>query len=1449
MKYILIASDDKDLSAVDGAPFDERYHISDITDEEITSIFSKDTNRILILGSDVFDRVSKLVHFPIRRAKFNSLFSVDVLTLGNGCKVKCQGEWNKQWCSSIFKESQLTAICPDEPEVTAIYSDYEGEAVTALREMIDLPKGTLFGFDYETSGLPNKSIESENFRFKQLQGNPTKLTSYSGKTFQVTGVSICSEDRKSIYFNVKNIVDGPNAKEFWNDMMEFLDKHSETNWVYNAHFETWVSYMMFHKFYIFQDAAAVNYIEGRNMTRQNLKVTTQRILKIRSWDDAFDELVDQINGLLSDSYQVDWNEGTVVQDGLKCIWYESPRYSEIFRPFGDDMVAEAIKLAKSSFMNPFLCIPDKILGKYCNIDSYSTLELARYMRGKYSKDCIEIFTANLRFHVYLGATGNYIDVKEYNRQKSVANKASNWGMLVTWQQLTKIELNLYKDIPSVDEELTKNQIVNWSINNVTKYSTNKTQQLSTIIHQCLNWNSDFQCDINKLHEAFPYDYTYDAIWKSIMDWGGLGNALANGRNAKKFFNANAWIINEYGILGQEDCDKVNDYISYLELVRRKEWLIYLCNKIPYWDSDVPEYIGFDTSRSSLVGGFIDSNGKRWFESDEFDQFVKLMNIPTKTEDPHYFISGCLNCGSPNGMGHIKEMMLRHTDGFLSMLLLSWLKYDSYVYGPELENALKNIDAPDYDVWNKVKDIKINVQRLILSEDGEIINCMPIFTDFYTELYEDIDTPVGKIHKAFNCNNLPEEDRRISTHPEYMNIPMMELEDEGHIGERYMYVDHFISREQLISMFNTWWKRDIRGYKDFVGVICTSFGEFESQTLKNPWDWNKLCQTKLDATGTILDELRAVLGLYTWRKFRKIIGTYLKNLLIEGMNYTKDEYTEENGLVISEYVEPEWKEGWDVARGHPNWNCMGVHTKRWCLTGDTPILMLDGRTLPIKDMQSEVGNEVLSYDTENKKYVPGKIIAWDITGRDQNVYKVTFDTGLEVKATDNHQFLKSDGTYVALRDMKVGDKFIRLGINGVTEVTSIDYYGVEDVYDIEVDKYHNFTIGSDIKSVVVHNSSGFHTLFGQSDTKKIITVPKDKLFFYLDISQAEPRTLAYKSGDPLMKGWYEAGRDVYIELAKLFNPEIVNSTELTEDQKKARLKELRGLYKVLVLAIMYGMGIGALAGMTGKPVNVAKKYKKDFLDAMPKLEEFIKTRMEYPSWDDPSVMTILGDYLGLYEWDSYRWPRQGINFCIQSFSAMALVAGFENMVRTAMHDGLTFSPIGTVHDSSQMIMDSKFIYNCQAHFDLNYTEYIYRSQGVKYKGDIKIGVNYYDLSKLHVVNENTIELTGSADSINGILSHLRNAGVTDMKLDCDESSIIPDYYSSVPKQVARTFGGGAMPDKSTYVVNITFGDDVTQYHRSLVEGELTMNEVELPQDDLVIDSSEFNDVDNEVETDE
>lgn len=1316
MKYILLGPDDMDLFKVDGAPFTERYHISDLDDGGVKDLFSSDTNRVLLLSSKVYDRVSKLIHFPVRGAKFNALCGISYLTLSTGCKVKLANNWDKNGCKWIFMESAMKAYCKDTPDKAEIYHTYTEEAQAALKLLKDKPIGTIFGYDYETSGLIDKDISKLNFKYYELQGRSTDVTEYTGKTFHVMGVSICWIEPKtgyseSYYFDIDTIVNSDSrvAKKFWTDLDEFLSKHSETCWTYNMKFETEVTYFMFHKFFIFQDAAAVNYIEGRNMSFQSLKVTAQRILKIRSWDDAFDDLIGELNHLLSDAYQVNWDEGTVIQDETEYVWYKSPEFSRIFSQYGgDDLIDEAKRLAAKSFMNPFMCIPYNILGKYCNIDSYSTAALAMYMYDKYSGTCVEVFASNLRFKTYLDETGNYIDGNELKRQREVANKSSNWAMLLVWQQMTKIEIQWVGE-SKFNGESTGSEILDWCIRNNVRYSTDSKALLREMLNRCINWDSELEVDENMLHEAFPWDYTYDAIHKQIEAWGGLGNIFSkkNGR----FWSGNGWIVSEYGSFDEEAINKVNKEIERNQLIRRQEWLWYLCNKIPNWDSEVPEYVTIDAINNPIVSQFKSSDGKPWYDSiEEFDKYAHQWNLQFTSDHPHYVISSWINCGSTHGMDYFKSIMLWDTDGWISSYITTWMKYDDYVFGPEFSEKFYEGNFPNYDIWNTVKEWKFLPQRLMIDDEGKIIECTPIFDDTYLELFDEIDTPAGKVRKAYNTRIVEDKDKKsISKHPEYLNVSMYELEWEDHIGWRYIYVDHFISVEHFIVLFNQWWKREVRGYKDFIDCFFTSLGQYEYSTLKTPWDWKAIGSTRLDATGTKLDEIRPLLGMLTWRKFRKILGTYLKNLLIEGCNYTKPEYTEtEGGLVISEFTKSEWEDGWDVTRGHPRWNCMGVHTKRW--------------------------------------------------------------------------------------------------------------------------------------------SSGFHTLFGQSDTKKIVSVPKDKLFFYLDISQAEPRTLAYKSGDPLMKGWYEAGKDIYIELAKQFNPEVVNATWMDDETKKARLKELRGLYKVLVLAIMYGMGMGALAGMTGKPMEVAKKYKKDFLDAMPELEKFIQERMEYPSWDDPSVKTILGDYLPLYEWDEHRWKRQGINFCIQSFSALVLVNGFENMVRTAIHDGLTFSPIGTVHDSSQMIMDARFIYNCQAHFDLNYTEYLYKIHGVKYKGDIKIGTDYYDLSKMHIVNEDTIELEGSADSIHNIITHLRNAGVTDFELNVPEDSIIPDYYSSVPKQVARTGGGGAMPDKSNHKVEIKFKDDVLQFHRSLVEGELTESEVISDNDNLSMSSDEFDD-NEETETDE
>lgn len=1636
--YILVAFDGRDLTKVDGAPFDLRFNNSNISDEELTSYLNQENNKILFLGEDLFKRVRRLIHLPIRKENYSDCLGIRVLTLSNGCKVKFMNDWNIGVGSHLFRNEMIKDAVPSYPNSNIIISDFE-LAKKILIELIELPYGHIFGFDYETSGLVNKNPDQENYIYRKWQGRDSVYSSYQGSTFQVTGASICTEESHSYYFDFLTLVNGVDGMEFLSLMDNFLTKHSFNCWVYNSNFETQVSLFVFNKFYIFNDASVINFIDGRNKKRTSLKFTVQRVLRLRSWDDAFDDLNQELSNLLTDSYQVNWDEGTVVCDGLTYVWYKSPKFTEIFEKYGSDVVEEAKDLASRSFMNPFLCIPPSILGTYCNIDSYVTMELARYIKSTYSTECIEVFTSNLRFHVYLGISGNFIDTQELKRQKLLASSASNWGMICLYQFVTDIEIKEFREAHDLDTltEVTKgSEIFNWCLMNNISYTDNKVEMLQRIINHCYDYNSEWQVNINRLREAFPWEYSYDAIYDQIVAWGGLDEIHRN-RGRKKFWNGNAWIISEYGSYDADAIDKLNKLIYWKQLNRKSEWCKYLTRLFPSWDSlSSIKYITLQGAYSNAISNYISSDGKPWYESDEIYNisfpdtyevpemgvgYVDVLNLPDYSTDPvHHFIAGMINCGAPSGMEWMKNWFISYLDVWKDILLLTFIGNDNeYILGYEFWESL---DMSTPDVWSKAEGKKINPMRITYDVDGNPMECFPVLDEFgFTEIGELVDSPFGKILKAVNTRD---EKGNGLNRDQFLekcgfDVMMIELGWEGHIGERYKYTETLTS-DILIPLVDSWWKRGVRGYKDFMEVIVTHIGKYEMHTIgTQPWNWDDINSTKVD-TSNKLHQMKIILGLYTWRKFRKVLGTYLNSLLVEGARYSET-YDKKSVPVYTEYEIDEWKEGWDIMRGHPNWKCMGVHTKRWsCLVGDTPILMLDGRTLPIKELDKEIGNYVYSLDVDTNHFRPGKILNWGVTGKNAPIYKVKFDTGLEIRCTDNHKFLRSNRTYVECKDMKVNDsiypvkiksdgngeklhtgekwhytvntlyhelmpnnsthqyhhkdknKFNNrpdnveilsnyahqaihgsdLGVNyggkstpfrnsewqsemgrrkkpgtslamrqpgfaakrrydfclfhditidlyksgnlnetsynshrthqgrkwifwrnlvkfygseeniykelseyiGNSRVISIEFDGYEDVYDIEVDKYHNFAIGDrnvKIKSgrknsaeftegIIVHNS-GFHTLFGNSDTKKVITVPKDCLFFYLDISQAEPRTLAYKSGDPLMKSWYEEGKDIYIELAKLFNPQIVNATHLSDEEKRNRLIEERGLFKILVLAIMYGMGIASLSSMTGKPRKVAQKYKDEFFDAMPGLKTFIEGRMNYPKWENgPGVWTILGDYLELYPWDEYRWARQGINFCIQSFSALVLINGFENLVRTAINHNLIFSPIGTVHDSSQMIMDARFIYNCQAHFDVNYTGYLYKIHGIKYKGDIKIGTNYYDLSNLQIVNENTISLVGSATSITQILRNLKNAGVEDYELNVPIESLVPDMYSSIPKQVARTMGAGTISDKSKYKVEVTFKDDVINFHRSLVEGEA----VKVITNDEFIDNS-----DSSVEEDE
>jgi DNA polymerase III alpha subunit/intein/homing endonuclease len=165
----------------------------------------------------------------------------------------------------------------------------------------------------------------------------------------------------------------------------------------------------------------------------------------------------------------------------------------------------------------------------------------------------------------------------------------------------------------------------------------------------------------------------------------------------------------------------------------------------------------------------------------------------------------------------------------------------------------------------------------------------------------------------------------------------------------------------------------------------------------------------------------------------------------------------------------------------------------CLTGDTLITMADGSQKTIKEIVENnlVGEEVLSVDLKTNKLVNKKITHCFDNGI-KDVYKITLQNGLEIKATADHKFLtpfgwkevreldlEKDLMAISAKSLQINKKLIYHSVNSYTEadiitepiknediafikIENIEYIGKQHVYDIEVEETHNF-IANDIVS--------------------------------------------------------------------------------------------------------------------------------------------------------------------------------------------------------------------------------------------------------------------------------------------------------------------------------------------------------------------------------------------------
>ena len=101
----------------------------------------------------------------------------------------------------------------------------------------------------------------------------------------------------------------------------------------------------------------------------------------------------------------------------------------------------------------------------------------------------------------------------------------------------------------------------------------------------------------------------------------------------------------------------------------------------------------------------------------------------------------------------------------------------------------------------------------------------------------------------------------------------------------------------------------------------------------------------------------------------------------------------------------------------------------CLTLDTMVPLLDGRTLPLSTLISEFNSGKVNYaysvDQTTHKMVPGKIVWGGVTRKNAELVEVTLDNGEKLRVTPDHRFIMRDGSEVEAQNLKPQDSLMPL----------------------------------------------------------------------------------------------------------------------------------------------------------------------------------------------------------------------------------------------------------------------------------------------------------------------------------------------------------------------------------------------------------------------------------------
>jgi replicative DNA helicase len=138
----------------------------------------------------------------------------------------------------------------------------------------------------------------------------------------------------------------------------------------------------------------------------------------------------------------------------------------------------------------------------------------------------------------------------------------------------------------------------------------------------------------------------------------------------------------------------------------------------------------------------------------------------------------------------------------------------------------------------------------------------------------------------------------------------------------------------------------------------------------------------------------------------------------------------------------------------------------CLAGDSLVTLADtGLQVPIKELVGKSDFAVWGLN-ENTMKLERAIVSNAFSTGIKPVFTLTTRLGREIRATGNHKFLTING-WKRLDELNLQQQLIALANSDIywDELISIELDGEEEVFDLTVDKLHNFIANN----IIVHNS--------------------------------------------------------------------------------------------------------------------------------------------------------------------------------------------------------------------------------------------------------------------------------------------------------------------------------------------------------------------------------------------